>query len=265
MFASDNYSGKEKSALMLKKLAASATTAALAVTMAPTVAQAAEGSVEILTRTATAYGDRATDLEGNSSIFRPTYPLDMRVVCPAKREAGITVDPVNAHTIPGVRFTCTGTPQAVRFTGAGAPSWEQGWHSGSVTASLFLVEKDGGTTSTIASDVQLVRVNTQYTPGHEPATPTPPVVSMSRPSAPQAARGVKVRRVAKLSWRPPASTGGARILGYQAKVGPRVRSTTGLQVTVRGLKKNRRYSMFVRAFNRVGVSPWVRAQVSTRR
>ena len=133
-----------------------------------------------------------------------------------------------------------------------------------MTASLFLFKKDG-TTSTIASDVQLVEVNTQYTPGQEPPTTPPQVVALSRPSAPQAARGVKVRRMAKLSWRPPASTGGTRILGYQAKVGPRLRSTTGLQVTVRGLKKKRNYSMFVRAFNRVGVSPWVRAQVSTRR
>ena len=54
------------------------------------------------------------------------------------------------------------------------------------------------------------------------------------------------------------------MLGHDAVL-PRVRSTTGLQVTVRGLKKKRSYSMFVRAFNRVGVSPWVRAQVSTRR
>jgi len=130
MFASGNHSGKEKNKPMLKKNGGIRNDCGPRGDTGADRRSAAEGSVEILTRTATAYGDRATDLEGNSSIFRPTYPLEMRVVCPAKRDAGITVDPVNAHTIPGVKFTCTGTPQAVRFTGTGAPSWEQGWHSG---------------------------------------------------------------------------------------------------------------------------------------
>jgi hypothetical protein len=82
------------------------------------------------------------------------------------------------------------------------------------------------------------------------------VVPATVPGAPRAVSAVDSDRAATVSWRPPASTGGATVLDYELVVSPgghRVRAA-GSPAVVGGLTNGTAYTFTVRARNRVGFS-----------
>jgi hypothetical protein len=235
--------------------------------------------VEIITKVATAYGPWAQNPPDAPYISKPTYPTHMLVTCPAGREAQVDMSPVFSHTIPGVALTCTGSRQEVVFVPTAAPSGEQGWHTGTVSAALRLRPvEEGGALTLLDTDVKQVRVNTVGTgdkpvwppkPTDPPKPPDPPQPPGSdpvahRPSAPRAVHATSASRRATLFWARPASAGSARIDLYQVRRGisqARNVPATSSRFTFTRLVNGRAYALFVRAHNRVGFSPWVRAVV----
>lgn len=135
-----------------------------AATAKPT--QANRSPIEILTRVSVATGGYVEPTTGEWVVFRPYYPVDVRVVCPAGASAGLRFTPVFAMNLGARAFTCTGKPQRLTV-GVGATNGvnELGWHRQTATVSLELYNApatpDSPTTITpLGSDTEHVRVYT---------------------------------------------------------------------------------------------------------
>lgn len=132
--------------------------------MQPTGAKSSP--VEILTRVSVATGGYVEPTTGQWVVFRPYYPIDVRVVCPAGASAGLRYTPVFAMNLGARAFTCTGKPQRLTVSvGAFNGVNELGWHRQTPTVSLELytapATPDSPTTITpLGSDTERVWVYT---------------------------------------------------------------------------------------------------------
>ena len=121
-------------------------------------------SVEILNRVSVAKGGYVEPSTGEWVVFRPYYPVAVRVVCPAGPSAGLLYTPGFAVNLGGYQFTCTGQPQYLTFqAGAFNGVNELGWHrqTPAVSVDLFAPQPDGSIArTTIASDSERLWVYT---------------------------------------------------------------------------------------------------------